>query len=136
MALEYKYPKNSSLAQTKRDVVQSIQVANPSRDGLGGKAGKISYAVKIGQVENLYITTKRHPEHNIPFATQYSSILDLHGRTKDEAITTLETALIDWMDVAMMGEYPWVNPAVIVCGGDSQILLETAEAWIKRRRRM
>jgi DNA-nicking Smr family endonuclease len=67
-------------------------------------------------------------------ATQYSSTLNLHGCTKDEATTTPETALVDLMDLAMKGEYPWVIPAVIVCGGGNQILSETVEAWIKDKK--
>jgi hypothetical protein len=38
------------------------------------------------------------------------------------------------MDAAMKGEYPWVIPAVIVCGGGNQILSETVEAWIREKK--
>ena len=38
------------------------------------------------------------------------------------------------MDAAMKGEYPFVVPAVIVCGGGTQILSELVENWIREKK--
>ena len=57
--------------------------------------------------------------------------IDLHGFTKDEALERLNLSLVEWVDAAMHGSYPWVIPAVIVCGGGNQILSETVENWIR-----
>lgn len=134
LTLEHKRSKKKSRAKKKRHNVQNTQVVNPSNDGLGGKAGKPFYAINVGQVENLYISSKHHPKQSTSSVTQYSLTLDLHGCTRDEAVKSLETALVDWMDAAMKGEYPWVIPAVIVCGGGNQILSETVEAWIREKK--
>ncbi|KAL7540296.1 hypothetical protein ACHAXR_010011 [Thalassiosira sp. AJA248-18] len=36
----------------------------------------------------------------------------------------------------MRGEYPWVIPVDIVCGGGSQILSEAVKAWIRNNRQV
>ena len=62
------------------------------------------------------------------------SIIDLHGCNRVEAIARLDNILIEWIDVAMKGEYPWVIPATVICGGGSQILSEVVETWIKEKK--
>ena len=57
--------------------------------------------------------------------------LDLHGCTKAEAISKMDESLKVWVDTAMQGSYPFVQPAVIVCGCGNQILSETVQQWIK-----
>jgi len=102
-------------------------INNPGTDGLGGKAGKVFFQVNVGQVENLYKTCK--------LASSCSPIkdfcVDLHGNTREEALDKLDECLPEWMDAAMKGEYPFVVPVLIVCGGGAQILSETVERWIK-----
>jgi DNA-nicking Smr family endonuclease len=101
-------------------------ICNPVSEGLGGKAGKVFFNVNVGQVENLYKTSKTGVSSH-----RFRLSVDLHGYSKDEAVAKLDDCLPEWRDTAMRGEYPWVIPVEIVCGGGSQILSETVERWIK-----
>ena len=104
---------------------------NPNTFGLGGKAGKSSYTVNVGQVDSLYKSSKRNSVNSK--ASKQRICFDLHGCTQDQAGERLDEALIDWVDTAMKGQYPWVIPVDIVCGGGNQILSETVETWIKSK---
>eukprot|EP00578_Thalassiosira_sp_NH16_P002003 CAMPEP_0181130940 /NCGR_PEP_ID=MMETSP1071-20121207/30142_1 /TAXON_ID=35127 /ORGANISM="Thalassiosira sp., Strain NH16" /LENGTH=584 /DNA_ID=CAMNT_0023217065 /DNA_START=111 /DNA_END=1861 /DNA_ORIENTATION=- len=97
-------------------------VNNPNENGRGGKAGVPFYAIHVG--ENLYRVTKP--------LSQKSLSVDLHGMTQDEALRTLDNILPTWVNEAMRGSYPWVIPAVVICGGGNQILSEAVEGWIRR----
>eukprot|EP00571_Detonula_confervacea_P009215 CAMPEP_0172320536 /NCGR_PEP_ID=MMETSP1058-20130122/40741_1 /TAXON_ID=83371 /ORGANISM="Detonula confervacea, Strain CCMP 353" /LENGTH=519 /DNA_ID=CAMNT_0013035817 /DNA_START=64 /DNA_END=1623 /DNA_ORIENTATION=- len=98
-------------------------VNNPNCDGLGGKAGVPFYAVHVGEANNLYKITK-------PLQGKSISI-DLHGFTKEEALSELDAKLPEWVDIAMQGAYPWVISTVIICGGGNQILSQAVDQWIK-----
>lgn len=100
---------------------------NPGTDGLGGKAGKVFFNVNVGQVENLYKTSKS----GLTSYPRTKLSVDLHGYTKQEAVSKLDECLPEWKDTAMKGEYPFVVPVTIICGGGAQILSETVERWIK-----
>ena len=105
----------------------------PTKPGVGGKAGKPFFPVQVGEVQNLYKTTKptivssRSQLSNIP-------VLDLHGCTREEALVKLDDSLKVWIDVAQRGNYPFVMSAEIVCGCGNQILSETVQEWIKTSR--
>lgn len=107
-----------------------VLTTNP---GVGGKAGKPFFPVQVGEVQNLYKTTKpsilssRSSSSNTP-------VLDLHGCTKEEALVKLDDSLNVWVDVAQRGNYPFVMSAEIVCGCGNQILSETVQEWIKTSR--
>jgi DNA-nicking Smr family endonuclease len=98
-------------------------VNNPCDIGVGGKPGVPFYNVHVGEADNLYKITK-------PLQGKSRSI-DLHGMTKEEALKELDDVLPKWVDIAMRGTYPWVIPAVIICGGGNQILSEAVDQWIK-----
>lgn len=98
-------------------------VNNPNDTDVGGKAGIPFYAIHVGEPENLYKITK-------PLRSKQLSV-DLHGLTKNEALAELDKKLPEWIGVAMRGAYPWVVPALVICGGGSQILSEAVEGWIK-----
>lgn len=106
-------------------------VNNPSKEGLGGKAGKSYYAVQVGEVQNLYKTTK--PSAIVSHFSSPSKLLklDLHGCTRLEALMKLDESLKIWVDIAMQGLYPFVQQAVIVCGCGNQMLSETVQEWIR-----
>ena len=106
-------------------------VNNPFKEGLGGKAGKSHYAVQVGEVQDLYKTTKSSAI--VSHCSSYSmlSTLDLHGCTRGEALMKLDESLKVWVDSAMQGSYPFVQQAVIVCGCGNQILSETVQEWIR-----
>ncbi|KAL7526985.1 hypothetical protein ACHAXR_001743, partial [Thalassiosira sp. AJA248-18] len=108
-----------------------ISVDNPHCDN-GGKAGVPFYAVHVGATQNLYNTAKKGSPSSLKLQGGQKSIsIDLHGMTKEEALTELDTKLPQWNDIAMRGAYPWVIPVVIICGGGNQILSEAVDRWIK-----
>jgi hypothetical protein len=87
--------------------------------------------VQVGEVQNLYKTTKTyaltcplHGQSGLP-------TLDLHGCTREGAVVKLNERLEVWVDTAMRGYDPFVITAVIVCGCGSQVLSETVQEWIK-----
>jgi DNA-nicking Smr family endonuclease len=122
LALERTKPKQ------KRSRVQPQQpVINPSTEGLGSKAGKTQYVVQVGESANLYKTTKA----GISSPPLRAITIDLHGQTKAQVQSTLETSLPIWNGIAMASAYPFVIPIQIICGGGNQILSQTVEDWIR-----
>ena len=125
--------KSSSKRGTKSDAAAAmpqIIVNNPQTDGLGGKAGKAQYLVQVGEVSNLYKSSKQRANS---FATLKTVTIDLHGLTKQQAIETLDEHLPKWNDSAMSGFYPFVIPVEIICGCGNQILSEVVEQWIRSK---
>jgi len=122
--------KNKRKMKKTKEIVNYQMLPNP---GIGGKAGKPHFIVQVGEVQNLYMTTK--PSAMSSRTSQCStSILDLHGCTREEALIRLNESLKVWVDTAMQGSYPFVIPATIVCGCGNQILSETVQEWIKATR--
>ena len=93
-------------------------VPNPPMDGLGGKAGKSRFTVLDGDVNNLYKISKPSTRRNLGCQNPHTTgiTLDLHGCTRGEALTKLDSGLLEWNDISMMGHYPWVIPVTILCG--------------------
>ncbi|KAL7524780.1 hypothetical protein ACHAWF_001082 [Thalassiosira exigua] len=104
----------------------------PCAECMGGKAGKSRFVVHVGEVEHLYKTRKASASSSAGDAAV--PVLDLHGRTKEEALSALDESLESWIDVAMSRSYPFVMEAVVVCGCESQTLSETVKDWIKETR--
>jgi DNA-nicking Smr family endonuclease len=125
LSIERSKPKRR-ITMSRPAPVSNEPMYDAVSDGLGGKAGKVFFNVNVGQVENLYKTSKTGTSLN-----RSKLSIDLHGHTKDEALAKLDECLPAWMDTAMQGEYPFVVPVLIVCGGGAQILSETVERWIK-----
>ena len=107
-------------------------VDNPLDDDsqLGGKAGKTQFIIQVGEVSNLYKTTKS--TSSLRGRRQDDIMIDLHGLTAEEAVYRLDKHLPNWIEIAMKGTYPFVIPVKIVCGGGCQILAEVVENWIKQ----
>ncbi|KAL7534038.1 hypothetical protein ACHAXR_005609 [Thalassiosira sp. AJA248-18] len=106
-------------------------ISNPNTAGLGGKAGKPKYVVQVGEVQNLYKTSKLR-RGGVQASTTFQAIsIDLHGHTKAEAIKLLNDKLPMWNDIAMSGSYPFVMPVEIICGCGNQVLSEAVGQWIK-----
>jgi len=105
-------------------------VDNPLDDGqlLGGKAGKTQFIIQVGEVSNLYKTTKPTAGRG----RRQDDIIDLHGLSAEEAVYRLDKHLPSWIETAMKGTYPFVIPVKIICGGGSQIIAEVVENWIKQ----
>jgi len=132
--LERQPPKQKRKSKRKKKNQENVdpQIMLPN-SGVGGKAGKPYFIVQVGEVQNLYKTTKPSV-----LSSQHSPCsaytLDLHGYTRKEALIKLDESLEVWVDTAMKGSYPFVIPAMIVCGCGSQVLSETVEKWIKSTR--
>ncbi|KAL3808164.1 hypothetical protein ACHAXA_010650 [Cyclostephanos tholiformis] len=130
--LERQPPKSKSKGNKKCTREEPQDHPLPG-DGVSGKAGKSFFVVQVGEVQNLYKTTK--PSSSLATSSQQgqSSVptLDLHGCTRDEAVLRLNEALKEWVDIAMRGYDPFVITVVIVCGCGSQVLMETVQEWIK-----
>ena len=102
------------------------------------KAGKSHFFIRVGEVENLYKTTK---PSKITTVTKTRGVydrisIDLHGYTKDEALCKLDECLPQWIDMAMKSNYPFVVLVTIVCGKGSQVLSEVVETWIKMNKKV
>ena len=128
MNLERTKPKQR-ITPSKTTIPMKV-VDNPlSNDQLGGKAGKTQFIIQVGEVSNLYKTTKSSTSRG---RRQDDIMIDLHGLSAEEAVYRLDKHLPSWIETAMKGIYPFVIPVKIVCGGGSQILAEVVENWIKQ----
>ena len=98
------------------------------------KAGKAVFPIVVGQVSNLYNSSKSSHRRK---SKQLKTIsLDLHGMSKADALQKLRKSLPNWNDLAMKGEYPWVIPVDIICGCGNQILSEVVTDWIKKENKV
>ena len=130
--LERQPPKSKSMGGRKCAKEEPAYPDASPESGVGGKAGRHHFVVQVGEVQNLYKTTKPSSAH-APSHQNQSGVptLDLHGCTREEAIARLNESLEVWVDKAMTGYDPFVITAVIVCGGGSQVLSETVQEWIR-----
>jgi hypothetical protein len=126
LVLERSLPKERSFNRVVVPIIEQHQLHYPHTDELCGKAGKSSYVIQVGEVNNLYKSMKKS-QAQLP---KFQSI-DLHGYTQMEALEKLEESLPQWEKYAMEGGYPFVAPVVIVCGNGNQILSEMVSQWIK-----
>ena len=118
---------------TQSKAAKPVEVVdNPPFDDsqFAGKAGKTQFIIQVGEVSNLYKTTKHSSAGR--GRRQDDIMIDLHGLTAEEAVHRLDKHLPTWIEIAMKGSYPFVIPVKIVCGGGSQILAEVVENWIKQ----
>ena len=126
LGLERQPPKKKKTTKKKK-LVNGADLRVLPNLTVGGKAGKPSFLVRVGEESNLYRTTKLRQTHgscDIP-------VLDLHGFTREEALFKLEESRKVWVDMAIQGSYPFVIPAMIVCGCGNQILSEMVQKWIR-----
>ena len=123
--------KNSS---TKKRTTSKVQLVenNPSNVGVGNSPGQIMYPIVVGNVNDLYKSSKRSSRrHSQPKDGKRRLSIDLHGKSKNEALKALNESLPRWIDSAMKGEHPFVEVVDIITGGGKQILSEVVEGWIK-----
>merc|ERR1712194_606031 len=124
LGLKRQPPKKKKTPKRKQLVIGADLQVLPNF-AVGGKAGRPYFLVRVGEENNLYHTTKlRHGSCDIP-------VLDLHRFTREEALFKLEESRKVWVDMAIQGSYPFVIPAMIVCGCGNQILSEIVQKWIK-----
>jgi DNA-nicking Smr family endonuclease len=92
------------------------------------KAGTSGFHVLVGHEEFLYKSSKSSKHVQVTPQT-----IDLHGCTRDEAISKLNRSLTGWMNDAMK-EYPWTLAVNIIVGGGAQLVSEAVEHWIREQR--
>ncbi len=92
------------------------------------KAGKIAFPILVGQVSNLYSSSKASRSRKARIRKIMS--LDLHGLSKKQALETLKENLPRWVDTAMKGDYPFVIPIDVICGRGNQVLSEVVATFI------
>ena len=97
---------------------------------ISGKAGKSVYPVLVGEVANLYKSSKKKFRSLSSSQTQ-TITLDLHACSRYKALGVLRKHLPKWIDTAMKGDHPFVIPVDIVCGGGNQILSELVAQFIR-----
>mmetsp|Transcript_11953 Transcript_11953/g.22147 ORF Transcript_11953/g.22147 Transcript_11953/m.22147 type:complete len:536 (-) Transcript_11953:192-1799(-) len=129
LSIERSRPKVKS--RRPKFVPPLLKTYFPHSTGLGGKAGKSHYVVQVGEVQNLYKTSKPRRGIQASATSPRAFSIDLHGLTKAEASDLLNEKLPQWNDSAMSGSYPFVMPIEIICGCGNQILSEAVEQWIK-----
>lgn len=128
LALKRTLPKQRSTSVEKSpSKPQDELLCNPSSETeSNAKAGKPYYLLQVGEVSNLYKSTK-----GVSRQKQRTRSLDLHGLRRNEALAKLDEQLVKWVDIAMRSEYPFVIRVAVVCGGGNQVLSETVEKWVK-----
>jgi hypothetical protein len=124
--IERQPPKSKNKGGRKCTKEEPIDLDALPRSGVGGRAGRHHFVVQVGEVQNLYKTTKSSA---LTPRQSRSSVhtLDLHGSTREEAIARLNESLEEWVDIAMKGYDPFVITAVIVCGCGTRVLSETVQ---------
>jgi len=128
--LERTKPKQRTSPSKAAKPVEVVDNPLSNDQLLGGKAGRTQFIIQVGEVSNLYKTTKQSSASR--GRREDDIMIDLHGLTAEEAVYRLDKHLPDWIETAMKGTYPFVIPVKIVCGGGSQILTEVVENWIKQ----
>ena len=97
---------------------------------IGGKAGKSVYPVLVGEVANLYKSSKKK-FRSLSTSQNRIITLDLHACSRYKALGVLRKHLPKWIDAAMKGDHPFVIPVDIVCGGGNQVLSELVAQFIR-----
>eukprot|EP00956_Cyclotella_meneghiniana_P037428 scaffold138737_cov38-Cyclotella_meneghiniana.AAC.2 len=121
-------PKTKVHSKSLINQAHSDAKFNPTPEGLGGKAGKTHFVLNVGEVSNLYKSSKSN--HHVSSTT---STLDLHGCSQAEAISKLNAGLEKWNNRAMTGSYPFIHTVSIICGAGGQVLSEVVEKWVKEK---
>lgn len=111
---------------------------NPSNVGIGNSPGQIMFPIVVGNVDDLYKSSKRSSgrRHSQSKNGTRRLSIDLHGCTTDEALKALNESLPQWIDSAMRGSHPFVEVVDIITGSGKQILSETVEGWIRTKRQV
>ena len=130
-AMQHTEPKRQP-EQIKPTPQGSYESTVPGSGGLGDEAVNGSVIVNVGEIQNLYKTSKRSKLHN----SRPRDEVDLHGLNPEDARKKLDDSLPIWIDAAMKGEYPYVIRVMIIHGKGKQILSDMVEQWIKDHRQV
>ena len=128
LTIQKNKPKEKSAkTKTKTNVPQSVDHCFTE---VKGKAGKTFFPVLVGHEECLYKTSKSLKHTKIALHT-----IDLHGCSREQALTKLNEALPGWINDAMQ-DFPWTLPVNIIVGGGNQLLAEVVEHWIREEKQV
>eukprot|EP00574_Skeletonema_japonicum_P007120 CAMPEP_0201726926 /NCGR_PEP_ID=MMETSP0593-20130828/10527_1 /ASSEMBLY_ACC=CAM_ASM_000672 /TAXON_ID=267983 /ORGANISM="Skeletonema japonicum, Strain CCMP2506" /LENGTH=492 /DNA_ID=CAMNT_0048218521 /DNA_START=79 /DNA_END=1554 /DNA_ORIENTATION=- len=107
------------------------KTTNPSNVGIGNSPGQIMFPIVVGNVDDLYKSSKRSSgrRHSQSKNGTRRLSIDLHGCTTGEALEKLNESLPRWIDSAMRGSHPFVEVVDIITGSGKQILSEAVEGW-------
>ena len=134
LTLELQVPKQRKASHEARSACKENDCNFVDRvSTTGGKAGKTAYPILVGQLTNLYISSKKGRTARLSLS---KVSLDLHGLSKKKALEKLNKSLPQWVDIAMKGAHPFVIPVDIVCGGGSQELSEVVATWIRSEKQV
>eukprot|EP00956_Cyclotella_meneghiniana_P004018 scaffold4876_cov64-Cyclotella_meneghiniana.AAC.3 len=126
LAIQKNKPKEK-IAKAKTNTPQSV---DQCLSEVKGKAGKTFFPVLVGHEEYLYKTFKSLTRTKIAPHT-----IDLHGCSREEALTRLNKALPGWINDAMQ-DFPWTLPVNIIVGGGNQLLAQVVEHWIREEKQV
>ena len=126
LTLQKSAPKQKGCNAEQRRSPTNTPASTLQPETRGGKAGKVFYPILVGEPNNLYKPFK--------CLDKRAKIIDLHGCTKCEALEKLETNLPVWVESAMTGEFPFLVPVDIICGGGNQVLSDAVAHWIRSNR--
>jgi DNA-nicking Smr family endonuclease len=116
--------------------ISQVMANNPSDLGRGGAPGQIIFPIIVGNVEDLYKSSKYGNRNHSKSKndTKRRLSIDLHGCTTDQALRSLNDSLPKWIENAMRGSYPFCSAVDIITGGGAQILSEAVEMWIQKQK--
>lgn len=129
---------NHSKKRTMSTTKVQPKTNNPSNVGIGNSPGQIMFPIVVGNVDDLYKSSKRSSgrKHSQSKNGTRRLSIDLHGCTTDEALKALNESLPQWIDSAMRGSHPFVEVVDIITGSGKQILSEAVEGWIKTKQQV
>ena len=115
-SLERMVPKDKSKPKPAPSVMPAPDP--PSDIAIAPKAGKSSILIRVGEASNLFNTAKPRAKGRgcPPQPPRLVKDVNLHGSTRDRALTKLERRLPKWIDTIMKGKYPFLIQVKIVCG--------------------
>lgn len=106
-------------------VVASVSNLPTAKDTVLRKAGKAVHPILVGEATHLFNTRQLRSSKMVRVIT-----LDLHGCSRYSALNILTKRLYEWVDEAMSGEYPFVIPVDVICGGGNQVLSEIVAQFV------
>ena len=130
LVLKNMRPKDKDKSALRKRDSSGIKLDLPP-EGVGGKAGKVLFPLLVGEVENLYVSTKKGNKQNL-----ITLSVDLHGCSGEDAIKILDRQLPSWVYTAHMGVHPFLIKIDVVCGGGNQVLSEHVAQWVRKNKQV
>eukprot|EP00578_Thalassiosira_sp_NH16_P006686 CAMPEP_0181111228 /NCGR_PEP_ID=MMETSP1071-20121207/19159_1 /TAXON_ID=35127 /ORGANISM="Thalassiosira sp., Strain NH16" /LENGTH=436 /DNA_ID=CAMNT_0023195099 /DNA_START=1396 /DNA_END=2707 /DNA_ORIENTATION=+ len=120
LVLKNMRPKDKDKSALRKRDSSGIKLDLPP-EGVGGKAGKVLFPLLVGEVENLYVSTKKGNKQNLRTLS-----VDLHGCSGEDAIKMLDRKLASWVNTAHMGVHPFLIKSM---GSEEQTSCQQAQEF-------